>query len=420
MNTISIFGETLNTEYTAVFGNAVHHENVTDANRTHAMQSREQLAPCEISWEFESTGGARGIYATYSSIHEMSCDIIVNGKVVQQKALFEPTNGTKLIDTRYQCSVELTAGVNRLTLRSSRTIPKVHALIVADPPSYPQPTIDEYYDLLQAERSTESLARPLRVQTKDFKELLGVARQLGTDHAAIAKLASVASQAVTASIEHVSNGQAAIPWGGPLNGQRYRQHVMDRLMRLGCDAIIETGTFLGTSTAFFAQRGLPVHSCELRDEFFAAALSQLAAFDNVTLHLTDSRAFLKELAGDPAITYRNPFFYLDAHWYDDLPIADEIRIIQSRWDDYVIMVDDFHVPESGYNFDKYSNGLELTLSHLKKEGIDLNQMAVLFPTAMHTAETSVKRGTLILTPVATYAQHLTHERSVYRYRGPVK
>jgi hypothetical protein len=133
------------------------------------------------------------------------------------------------------------------------------------------------------------------------------------------------------------------------------------------------------------------------------------------MHLQDSREFLRGLASDPAITYECPIFYLDAHWYNDLPLAEEIAIIRKRWPRFMIMVDDFEVPGSKYGFDKYSNGLELTLNYLRKEQIDLESMAVMFPTASETAETSVRRGTLILSSLDIYDEHLKFERSVYRF-----
>jgi len=415
MKPISIYGKTLTPEFWGDFGNASIRENVVLAERTRSIQKQHAPSTAEIGWTFDTSGGARGIYIQYSSGPEISCQLLVDGEVVQHNALFETTFGTKLIDWRYQCTVDLAPGTHTISLRATRSIPHVYALAVASPPSERQASVDEYYERLTRERSSETPARPFMIKPHSFAGMLGSASRLAGDDAAIAKLASVAALAVKATQHHVMNGQAAIPWGGPLNGQRYRQHVMERLMRVGPDSIIETGTFLGTSTAFFARHGLPVHSCELRDEYFAAALSQLTSFENVSLYLMDSRAFLREIAADASLEYKRPFFYLDAHWYDDLPLADEIRIIQERWQEHIIMVDDFCVPEAGYNFDRYPNGLELTLEHLDKEGVDLSETAVLFPTASHTAETSARRGTLVLTPLKLYEQHLTGERSMFRY-----
>jgi hypothetical protein len=415
MASISILGESFTPEFIGALDDASVAENVAPSPRTSGIQKRDPAKPAEVGWTFSCDGGPRGIYVQYSSAQELPCELLVNGKVVQSHALFETTHGLKLVDWRYQCSVDLKRGKNKVSIRSAGHLPHIRMLAVGPVPSQSQASVDDYFDHLSAERAAETLKRPFKLRPAEMAGVIQAARRLASDDAAVRKLASVASLAVTASQEHVMNGQAAIPWGGPLNGQRFRQHVMERLMRIGADAIFETGTFLGTSTAFFARHGLPVHSCELRDEYFASALSQLTAFDNVTLYLMDSRAFLREMAGDPALDYKRPFFYLDAHWYDDLPLSDEIRIIQDRWDEYFIMVDDFCVPEAAYNFDRYPNGLELTLEHLDKEGVDLSETAVLFPSASATAETSARRGTLVLTPLRLYEEHLRGERAMFRY-----
>ena len=47
-------------------------------------------------------------------------------------------------------------------------------------------------------------------------------------------------------------------------------------------------------------------------------------------------------------------FYLDAHWYKDLPLAEEIRIIRDQCKRGVIVIDDFFVSGSpGFDFDEY-------------------------------------------------------------------
>ena len=98
-----------------------------------------------------------------------------------------------------------------------------------------------------------------------------------------------------------------------------------------------------------------------------------------------------------------------------MPLADEINIIRRRWPRFMIMVDDFQVPAAGYYFDRYPSGLELTLDYLVREGVDLASMAVLFPTATSSAETSVRRGTLVLTSPELYEQSLSKERLLFRF-----
>jgi hypothetical protein len=50
------------------------------------------------------------------------------------------------------------------------------------------------------------------------------------------------------------------------------------------------------------------------------------------------------------------FFYLDAHWYDDV-LAEEFDLIAEHWARYVVMIDDFVVPhDPGYEYDTYAAG----------------------------------------------------------------
>lgn len=65
---------------------------------------------------------------------------------------------------------------------------------------------------------------------------------------------------------------------GPLNGQQFRQHVYSEIMRrIDFRAIVETGTFRGTTTEFLAKSGLPVHTVEIDPRAYGllvAAISQ--------------------------------------------------------------------------------------------------------------------------------------------------
>ena len=62
---------------------------------------------------------------------------------------------------------------------------------------------------------------------------------------------------------------------------------------------------------------------------------------------------------------RSYFVYLDAHWAEELPLAEELCIVASAWTRCVVMVDDFQVPgDSGYAYDDYGPGLALTEDYL--------------------------------------------------------
>lgn len=416
MTSFSAFGGKVEPDFLGTFENASIRINVTVAPKGPGLCSAGKGSPAEAGWTFDSPGGERSIFVHYSSVKELGCQLVVNETVVQEHALFEPNAAPQCVDWRYQANVRLQPGPNTISIRSANgAMPRVLALAVARPEAKGRPTVDEYFHQLQSERTRSETKAPFVLNPRDFAGMVHALRGMLTDDAAVRRLASVLGQAVTAGQQNTLNGQAWLSWGGPLNGQRVRQQIFERLMRLGVDVIAETGTYMGTSTAYFARHGVPVYSCESSEEFFAAALAQLVDYRNINLHLQDSRAFLRSLADDGRFNFELPLFYLDAHGGEDLPVVEEIRIIRERWSRFLIMIDDFQVPGADYLFDKYGRGQELTLDYLGRQGMDLSDLAVLFPTASAAAETNARRGVLLLAPRELYDQHLRQERLLFRY-----
>jgi hypothetical protein len=65
------------------------------------------------------------------------------------------------------------------------------------------------------------------------------------------------------------------------------------------------------------------------------------------------------------------FAYLDAHWFDYLPTANELNALVSWGGDFIALIDDFKndlFPE--YGFDEYSSGLIIG-KHLLPKGAGL-------------------------------------------------
>jgi hypothetical protein len=138
-----------------------------------------------------------------------------------------------------------------------------------------------------------------------------------------------------------------VAWGGAFNGQPLRQALFLALIRqLEPAAIVETGTYLGPTTEFMAETGLPIFTIEAHPRRYGFARARLWRRRNVTLLQDDSWAALLTLFDGPLRGFGNRtlFFYLDAHWNDDLPLAEEIEIIFARCPAAVVMVDDFRVP----------------------------------------------------------------------------
>ncbi len=185
------------------------------------------------------------------------------------------------------------------------------------------------------------------------------------------------------------------PFGGPFNGQAGRVAIVDELFRTASfQAIVETGTFTGSTTEFFLrQTSLPVHSVEMdRDRAQMAAL-RLKNYEQARLSCGDSRGFLRQLADDREFPQERVFFYLDAHWNEDLPLREEVELITSRWRNSVVMIDDFQVPDDvGYQFDSYTETCTLRLEYLDCQ---LASLPVFFPAIPSRQETGHRRGCVV-------------------------
>lgn len=200
-----------------------------------------------------------------------------------------------------------------------------------------------------------------------------------------------------ATLEFYFDKSADADTGGAFNLQEHRKRIFSDLMeRVPVTTIVETGTFRGSTTQFMAQRSdVPIHTVEAFDRFYYFARHRLKTLPQVTQHLGDSRVALNRLAKDPKAPKQSVFFYLDAHWKEDLPLREELVIITKHWNDSIVMIDDFEVPDDkGYEFDDYGDGKKLCLEYLG----DLSHygMTAFFPSIRGEAETGRKRGCVVL------------------------
>jgi predicted O-methyltransferase YrrM len=184
---------------------------------------------------------------------------------------------------------------------------------------------------------------------------------------------------------------------GPLNGQVQRQQAIRQLLAaIPFVEVIETGTFRGASTEFFAVlSGLPVYSAESNPRFFEFARRRLSGWPLVHIEFEDSRTMLQRLSQRVDIDEKVALFYLDAHWDEDLPLREEVTIVVRGWRRAVVVIDDFRVPDDpGYEFDDYGPGKRLEASYLGVE--DLAGWEFFYPAAPATTETGPRRGYVVL------------------------
>ena len=162
------------------------------------------------------------------------------------------------------------------------------------------------------------------------------------------------------------------------------------------DAIVETGTYLGDTTGWMHHvTGLPMRTCEINRQFHLLACRRLATRKEIRLELGDSVDFLRGLAASP-IAGQRVYFYLDAHWYESLPLGGELRLIAAHWRDFVVMVDDFEVPgDEGYGFDDYGFRRSLSMGCFAKVFHELG-LSAHSPTLPSSQETGARSGCVLL------------------------
>ena len=185
-------------------------------------------------------------------------------------------------------------------------------------------------------------------------------------------------------------------WGGPFNGQEGRLAIIQELLEAVVPtAIVETGTYRGISTHWLAQHFTgPIWSCEAENLYFLQAEQRLKGCRSVFLELSDSRAFLKRLV--LTLSPDQPtFFYLDAHWNQDLPLRDELATIFASQPKAVVMIDDFRIPQdAGYGWDDYGIGARVDATALA--GVIPDGASIYVPTLLSSDETGAKRGCCVI------------------------
>jgi hypothetical protein len=213
--------------------------------------------------------------------------------------------------------------------------------------------------------------------------------------------------------------------GGALNGQCFRQLMyLDLSLACNFEAIVETGTFRGSTSVFLARNSGSAHvySCEHSDRYFEFAKRRLRGIRNLSLFKLDSRRFIRELE---LPRRARTFFYLDAHWGQDLPLREELELIITKFDNFVIMIDDFEVlDDPGYGFDDYGPGKSLTLRDFPLH--QDSRFACYMPTRPSARESGLRRGAIVLAcpnlkskldALETLTPLIVHSTAVYGKSG---
>lgn len=193
---------------------------------------------------------------------------------------------------------------------------------------------------------------------------------------------------------------------GPMNGQTSRMEICRKIIsNLGITKIIETGTYRGGTTSWLAQFNLPITTIDAKKRYVVFSKLRLSKFPNIEIFHGNSVDVLKTILNKERDANMPYFYYLDAHWYEYLPLADELHLIRDRNPAAIILIDDFQVPDdSGYKFDDYGDGKSLTLEYLAGNGV--SDFDIFFPKTPAAHETGVTRGYCVLTWNALAAEKL--------------
>ena len=175
---------------------------------------------------------------------------------------------------------------------------------------------------------------------------------------------------------------------GPFNGQEIRTKLIENIINDYKPAyIVETGTFLGATTEFFSKFKTKIFTIESTQLFFIIAGTRLQKYKNIQLIRGDSSNIQRLLNLDN----KKSFFYLDAHWTDNLPLNYELDYANT-FEEIIVCIDDFKVMENeNWEYDSYQ-GKSLSIENFP----ELNKFNIFFPNYPIENETGGKRGCVFL------------------------
>jgi hypothetical protein len=217
-------------------------------------------------------------------------------------------------------------------------------------------------------------------------------------------------------IDYFRYPESQIAWVGPFNNQKYRQRIFEEILeKCNISAIFETGTYHGTTTEYMARKsGLPVYTVELVSRNYGFCLVKFLGQSQIKMSLGDSRSFLRSYFKLSKFKNVFVFIYLDSHWYEDLPLLDELEIVFSNKIKAIIMIDDFEVPgDTGYAFDDYGPEKRLTMSYLSS--LDKYYYSAFFPKCKSEDESGLKRGCIVISTSPELTSILNNVDSLNAY-----
>ena len=180
----------------------------------------------------------------------------------------------------------------------------------------------------------------------------------------------------------------------PFNGQAHRMALIMWLGRaLDPTHVIETGTYLGSSTPYLASLASDATiTIEIDPEVHQKARERFRRNHPalpISAVLGDSAQMVRQSLGTINAASSRVLAYLDAHRRDQIPTTQELQALSDWGGPWAAVIDDFHVPsDSGYGFDAYGTtviGPDIVPN--------LQDLQVWVPSMPAARETGARRGT---------------------------
>ena len=136
------------------------------------------------------------------------------------------------------------------------------------------------------------------------------------------------------------------------------------------DVVVETGTYHGVTTEWFAKNFSLVHTTEINDEYYETAMNRFKSsgcIKNIVAWKGDSSSLIQNIISQIDNSGKKAAFFLDAHWYKN-PLLDELSsIARLKYTPSVICIHDMMNPnDPTMGYDQYpEQGISYTFEWVK-------------------------------------------------------
>ena len=166
----------------------------------------------------------------------------------------------------------------------------------------------------------------------------------------------------------------------PFNNDEFIKDMVVQLKKqYNLKIAIETGSFMYTTSRFFANLFEKFITFEKSSKLFNEFNHIIAGHTNAIGLCIDSVDGLKKYL--PQITSET-LIYLDAHWDDNFPLLEELKVIADTGEKPLIMIHDFKVPDTDRFFYTF-NDVDLDLDYVE-ESLDKiygkDKYSIMYPT----------------------------------------